>query len=78
MAGRVIVPDIGISTESICEDEEIIRTAGTDIYRQMLQKRPEDSNKGTYGRLLIIAGSKKNGRCCLSECVCCLYDGVRW
>lgn len=58
MAGRVIVPDIGISTESICEDEEIVRTAGTDIYRQMLPKRPEDSNKGTYGRLLIIAGSK--------------------
>ena len=58
MAGKVIVPDIGISTDSICEDKEIVRTAGKDIYRKMLPDRPEDSNKGTYGRLLVIAGSK--------------------
>ena len=58
MAGRFIVPDIGISTDSICEDQEIVRTAGKDIYRKMLPDRPEDSNKGTYGRLLVIAGSK--------------------
>lgn len=58
MAGRVIVPDIGISTDSICEDQEIVRTARKDIYRKMLPDRPEDSNKGTYGRLLVIAGSK--------------------
>ena len=58
MAGRVIVPDSGISTDSICEDQEIVRTAGKDIYRKMLPDRPEDSNKGTYGRLLVIAGSK--------------------
>lgn len=58
MAGRVIVPDIGISTDSICEDQEIVRTAGKDIYQKMLPDRPEDSNKGTYGRLLVIAGSK--------------------
>ena len=58
MDGRVIVPDIVISTDSICEDQEIVRTAGKDIYRKMLPDRPEDSNKGTYGRLLVIAGSK--------------------
>lgn len=58
MAGRVIVPDIGISTDPICEDQEIVRTAGKDIYRKMLPDRPEDSNKGMYGRLLVIAGSK--------------------
>lgn len=58
IAGRVIVPDIGISTDSICKDQEIVRTAGKDIYRKMLPDRPEDSNKGTYGRLLVIAGSK--------------------
>lgn len=58
MAGRVIVSDIGISTDSICEDQEIVRTAGKDIYRKMLPDRPEDSNKGMYGRLLVIAGSK--------------------
>lgn len=58
MAGKVIVSDIGISTNSICEDQEIVRTAGKDIYRKMLPDRPEDSNKGTYGRLLVIAGSK--------------------
>mgnify|MGYP000075536650 CR=1 FL=1 len=26
--------------------------------RRMLPERPEDSNKGSYGRLLVIAGGK--------------------
>ena len=58
VSGKVFVPDIGISTDLIQDEKEVIRTAEKESYRKMLPKRPENSNKGTYGRLLIIAGSK--------------------
>lgn len=58
VAGKVIVPDIGISTDSVEDNKEVIRTAEKEEYKNMLPARPEDSNKGTYGRLLVIAGSK--------------------
>ena len=58
LAVSELVPEIAITPDSICEDQEIVRTAGKDIYRKMLPDRPEDSNKGTYGRLLVIAGNK--------------------
>ena len=32
--------------------------------KEMLPKRPENANKGTFGRVLIIAGSRKMIGCC--------------
>ena len=32
--------------------------------KEMLPKRPENANKGTFGRVLIIAGSRKMVGCC--------------
>ena len=56
-AGKVIVADIGfsdISLENAGWDAFVTEPA--DLGR--LPVRREDSNKGTYGRLLLIAGSK--------------------
>ena len=36
----------------------MIHSFEREEYRRMLPERPEDSNKGSYGRLLVIAGSK--------------------
>lgn len=56
--GKLVVRDIGISEESFAKDPDMVYTCGRSDYRKLLPKRSEDSNKGTYGRLLIIAGSK--------------------
>lgn len=57
-AGRVVVADIGISMERTAEDKKAAYTYSEEEYKRLLPVRNADSNKGTYGKLLIIAGSK--------------------
>lgn len=57
-AGDIITVDIGICTEPFAHDPEVVYTLARDEYQAMLPERRADSNKGTYGKLLIIAGSK--------------------
>ena len=55
-AGSVIPWEIGISTDPVCH--EGIYLMDRKDYQAMLPVRSEDSHKGTFGKLLIIAGSK--------------------
>ena len=55
--GVTEVCDIGISNEYEISDFEIYEPSLRDL-RAMLPKRPAGSHKGTFGRLLIIAGSE--------------------
>lgn len=57
-AGEVIVKDIGISDTCFEEDSNVAVTYDEKEYASNLPLRKEDSHKGTYGRLLVIAGSK--------------------
>lgn len=57
-AGKISVPDIGISVQELRKDPYVVKCYDKKEYQKMLPGRPEDSNKGTYGRLLVIAGSK--------------------
>lgn len=54
--GKIFVTDIGISTSQLCADGIFL----PDLcdYQKMLPARPEDANKGDFGKLLVIAGSK--------------------
>jgi len=53
--GKLIVADIGIPT-ALAED--IVTEAITPEWvRKVLPKRPPSANKGTFGRVLVIAGS---------------------
>lgn len=58
-AGEVIVKDIGISKQFL---KEIKREPYIFLYErrdlEKIPKRNENGNKGTFGRVLIIAGSK--------------------
>lgn len=57
-AGKVITADIGIQTEYPEILGNAVYTLEKAEYRKLLPERPEDSNKGNFGKLLIIAGSK--------------------
>ena len=62
-AGEVLVEDIGfpkIALDSVKPDTFIYTKSDLD----RLPKRREYSNKGTYGRVLIIAGSKNMSGAC--------------
>lgn len=56
-AGNVYVQDIGIYLHNDIPGERFYTYDTKDI-KQLCPKRDEDSHKGTYGKVLIIAGSK--------------------
>lgn len=57
-AGEIIVKNIGISESYFKNNETVSVIFEKNDYKKFLPKRVEDSHKGTYGKLLIIAGSK--------------------
>lgn len=57
-SGEVLRAGIGINGQVWEEDVRTAYTYDSEDYWKLLPDRKEDSNKGTYGRLLIIAGSK--------------------
>ncbi len=55
--GKLICTPIGITAKSWLNQKPLAAALElSDLYK--LPKRPEHSNKGTYGKLLIIAGTK--------------------
>lgn len=56
-AGKRIVKDIGIIAHNVHE-EECIYTYEKEELGKLIPRRKTDSNKGSYGRVLMIAGSK--------------------
>ncbi|MCI9168347.1 MAG: NAD(P)H-hydrate dehydratase [Dorea sp.] len=56
-AGEVAAADIGISGYTLKEDPETACELSGADYRALLPVREPDSNKGTYGKVLVIAGS---------------------
>lgn len=56
--GKLIVKDIGIEADILAGDKAVAYTYDKNDYARLLPIRKADSNKGTYGKLLIIAGSK--------------------
>lgn len=65
-AGEVIVEDIGFTnhvTRELCEKDAFSSYLKND-YKDYLPKRKQNSNKGNYGRVLVIAGSKNMAGAC--------------
>lgn len=56
--GEVAAADIGISDAPLDEDMDVPVKLSQQDYKNLLPKRAEDSNKGSFGKVLVIAGSK--------------------
>lgn len=56
--GEVITADIGISSAVLEEDKSVPIQLSEEDYRRLFPARKADSNKGTYGKVLVIAGSR--------------------
>lgn len=56
-AGQTVVKDIGIGAESFLEEKIVnYELEDKDLYK--IPKRPNYSNKGTFGKVLVVAGHK--------------------
>ncbi len=56
--GKIEEADIGISKDGLIEAKDVVVMWEPDDYRKKMPERTEDSNKGTFGKVLVIAGSK--------------------
>lgn len=66
-AGEVITADIGFPKSAVEKAAITTFSYEKEDIKRYLPKRKKDSNKGTYGRVLVIGGSKNMaGACCLS------------
>ena len=67
LCGKLSVADIGISSEAISESDSECRISTYEEMKTALPSRFKHSHKGTYGKVLLIAGSQgKSGACLLS------------
>lgn len=57
-SGKTVPVDIGIGTEIFKKQEEIAYTFDKEDLGRLLPKRKPDSHKGTYGKVLMITGSR--------------------
>ncbi len=65
-AGELVISDVGITSESFLGKEPLAFYYDGDALG-LIPERKRDSNKGTNGKVLIIAGSKNmSGACILS------------
>lgn len=56
--GKLAVRPIGIWNPALEQEKDIYYTLEKADLVKLIPKRREDSNKGTYGKVLVIAGSK--------------------
>ncbi len=69
--GRVVCRDIGIRMAEHIAQELPVAACGREDLSLIPRRRPY-SNKGTYGKVLLIAGSRgMSGACCLSALAAC-------
>jgi len=57
-AGDVIVADIGNLPELVLAPEHYLNLITPDLFPEVLHRRREDTHKGDYGKVLIVAGSR--------------------
>ncbi|MBR4832672.1 MAG: NAD(P)H-hydrate dehydratase [Butyrivibrio sp.] len=74
-AGNLVVKDAGITEDSFCGKEPACIFYDEDV-KALLPERKKDANKGTNGKVLIIAGSKNISGACILSAGACLKSGA--
>lgn len=75
--GKLMLANIGITDESMGDVKPKLKClTKKDLSGSGLLKRPDRSNKGTFGKVLIIAGSENMGGCALLAARSCFKTGA--
>lgn len=73
--GQLFVEDVGITKESFLDKGPLAFFYDEDV-RTLLPHRKLDGNKGTNGKILIIAGSKDISGACILAASACMKAGA--
>lgn len=57
-SGKIVTVDIGITEDALNDDERLTYGFELDDLKVLFPKRQQNSHKGTYGKVLMIVGSK--------------------
>lgn len=75
--GKLMLANIGITDDSMAAIKPQLKClVKKDLAASGLLKRPDQSNKGTFGKVLIIAGSKNMSGCALLAARSCFKAGA--
>ena len=74
-AGKLINSDVGITRESFCGRLPVYFYYDEDP-KALLPERRKDSNKGTNGKVLVVAGSKHISGACILAATAALRCGA--
>ncbi len=76
-AGRIMLANIGVTDLSLGEEKPSLKfITKKDFVSVKGLKRPDHSNKGTFGKVLIIAGSEAMGGCAYLAALSCFKAGA--
>lgn len=65
--GNLVTVDIGIPRQAVKETEVKKHLIDSSLVSELMPKREPNSNKGTYGKVLVVAGSRgMTGAACLT------------
>ncbi|MBQ8558835.1 MAG: NAD(P)H-hydrate dehydratase [Tyzzerella sp.] len=56
--GKIVIGDIGITKESLSQEERFTYGFEKEDLKFLFPKRQPDSHKGSYGKVLLVVGSK--------------------
>ncbi|MCR5356504.1 MAG: NAD(P)H-hydrate dehydratase, partial [Lachnospiraceae bacterium] len=75
--GKLVLANIGVTDESFAGRLPVLKCLSKkDFAANKLFKRPNDSNKATFGKALIIAGNENMGGCALLAAMSCMKAGA--
>lgn len=75
-AGRLFIEDIGFPRELLTSRKMQVNLLEDDDIPSLLPDRPRYSHKGTYGHVLLVAGSKGKTGAALMAARACLRSGA--
>jgi len=74
--GELVIADIGIAAEAIAEVNPDTELLDHETVRRLVPRRAPDTHKGTYGHVLVIAGSRGKTGAAILACRAAMRSGA--
>ena len=74
--GELVVADIGIDSRAVVEVAPPTELLDLETIRWLVPRRQQDSHKGTYGHLLVVAGARGKTGAAILSCRAAMRSGA--
>ena len=74
--GDLVVADIGIDAQAVAEVAPKVELLEREMIRRLVLRREPDTHKGTYGHVLVVAGSRGKTGAAILACRAAMRTGA--